>query len=218
MVPSVAGREGASFNIPVDLTFAVLWVILLVSTWLTAASLWGADMTVRGIGLSLLIVGLTISAGQSTTLAFSRSASPFEPLYTNPAQPTLNIMVQTAEEVSQLATGTSHDATITLQVDRQATVVWAFRNFTNSTVVEFTDPTIDSILVITGIGESNPTLGSNYVGQDFVVESSWRPRQLSAAQLISWLIYRTADTSVDQTRMILWVRNDVYMLIPNEGG
>jgi hypothetical protein len=73
-------------------------------------------------------------------------------------------------------------------------------------------------MVITTIGETNPALGSNYVGQDFVVESSWRPRQLSAAQLISWLIYRTADTPVNETRVILWVRNDVYMLIPNEGG
>jgi hypothetical protein len=217
MIPVSAGPEGASFNIPVDLTFAVLWVILLISTWLTAASLWKPQAAISGVGLSLLIIGLTLSAGQGAALAFSRSSSPFEPLHTSPAQPALDIMVQTAEEIGELATGNPQDATITLQVDRQGVVAWAFRGFPNSKAVAYTDPTIDSIMVITSGDESNPALGSNYVGQDFVVERGWRPRQLSAARLISWLIYRKADTPVDETRAILWVRNDVYMLIPNEG-
>jgi hypothetical protein len=217
MLPGGAGPEGASFSVPINLTFTILWVFLLVSTWLTAASLWRPQVAMSGVGLSLLVIGLTLSAGQSAALSFSRSANPFEPLHTSPAQPEIDIMVQTAEEISERSTGTSNDATITLQVDRQGVVAWAFRGFPNSTAVAYTDPTIDSIMVITSGDESNPALGSNYVGQDFVVERGWQPRQLSAAQLISWLIYRKADTPVDETRVILWVRNDIYMLIPNEG-
>ena len=97
-------------------------------------------------------------------------------------------------------------------------MAWAFREFPNSTLVDYTDPTVNSVLVVTPFEDADPALGSNYVGQDFVVESGWRPGQLSAAQIISWLIYRTADTPAVETRVILWVRNDVYMLIPNEGG
>ncbi|MEJ2149429.1 MAG: glycosyltransferase family 39 protein [Chloroflexota bacterium] len=217
LVPLTTEPGGASFSIPVDLVFVVIWAILLVTTWLTAASMWGAKVTLRGIGLSLLAVGLTLSIGQSAALAFSRSTSPFEPLHTDPAQPTLDSLVQTAEQISELVTGTPHNAAITLQVDRQGAVAWAFREFPNSTLVDYTDPTVDSVLVVTPFEDADPALGSNYVGQDFVVESGWRPGQLSAAQIISWLIYRTADTPANETRVILWVRNDVYMLIPNEG-
>ena len=43
-------------------------------------------------------------------------------------------------------------------------------------------------------------------------------RGLTAKQLASWMLYRTApDTPAGEMRVILWVREDIYRLIPAGG-
>ena len=81
------------------------------------------------------------------------------------------------------------------------------------------DPTVQSDIVITPADGVDPALGSSYVGQDFVVVHQWLPRGLNANDFIQWLMYRSAPNSAAPVdyRVILWVREDLYRLVPAGG-
>jgi hypothetical protein len=204
-------------DIPLDLILLVLWVVLLVIVWMTAASMWGPRAAWRGAGLGLLALGLMAAAGQSASLALTHPSSPYEALNVSPAQPALDILVDTAGEIGKLAAGHPHDASVSVQADPDGALAWALRDFTNLTFVARADPTVESVMVITPADGADPALGSSYVGQDFVIVRTWTPGGLSVKDFIRWTLYRTAGTLPYEERVILWVREDVYRIAPATG-
>ena len=216
-IPPGAPPQAVLFELPLDLTLTVLWIILLVVLWLTVASLWGPRAAWRGTGLSLALLAPLIALGGSVSLAFTRPTSPYEPLNVSPPQPMLDLLVQTAEEIGNFSVGHPHEASITVQADPNGALAWALRDFNAVTFVLRADPTVESAMVITPAGGADPALGSGYVGQDFVIERTWRPVGLNASQFLSWALYRRANTPPVETRVILWVREDVYRMAQTEG-
>jgi len=215
--PPTASLQQATFQIPSNLILAGLWLILLLVLWLTIAGIWGGRPALRGLGLGLLLIGLLASVGQSGALAFTRATSPFEPANYEPSQPALNQLVRTAEQVGNFAVGSPRDVSLTVQAAPDGALAWALRDFTNLTFVEQVNPTIDSVMVIAPAEDSTPALGSNYVGQDFVIARRWSPVGMSGRQAITWIFYREAGTPAAETRVILWVREDVYRLVQAGG-
>lgn len=211
-----AATTGAQTGLSLDLILLILWIILLGIIWLTAASVWSTQTAWRGYGLGFLTLGLLVMAGQSAQMAFSRPGSPYEPLNLLPAQPGLSLLVDTAEEISELASGYEHDAAISIQASADGTLAWAMRDFNNLTYIEQVDPYVQSPMVITPADADYPALGSNYVGQDFVIIAQWTPAELPAREVIKWLLYREAATQPRQERVILWVREDIYRLSTRE--
>lgn len=209
-IPIDAPLGLGGLNVPLDLILASLWAILLVVQWLSSASLWGPRAAWLGTGTGVLILGSLVAAGQSGALAFTRAASPYEPANIAPSQPGLDWLVRTAEEVGELGVGYATDASVTAQAT--SALVWALRDFHKARFVEQVDPSVDSVMVVTYAGDASPALGSNYVGQDFVIIQSWTPRGLKLADAIRWIIYRTAPTQPEELRVILWVREDICRL------
>jgi hypothetical protein len=215
--PPTAGLQQATVQIPSNLILAGLWLVLLVVLWLTIAGIWGGRPAWRGLGLGVLLIGLLASTGQSGALAFTRATSPFEPANYEPAQPALDRLVQVAEQIGNFAIGHPHDVSLTVQAAPDGALAWALRDFTNLAFVERVDPTVDSVIVIAPAEESTPALGSNYVGQDFVIVRHWSPAGMSGRQVVAWMFYREAGTPVAETRVVLWVREDVYQLVQAGG-
>jgi hypothetical protein len=215
--PANAPPEKVLVTLPVDLVLVGLWLVLLGIVLVGVISVWGQRTAWRSVGLSVLIAGAAWAAGQSASLAFVRHSSPYEPLNVSPVQPGLDRLVRTAEEISKLDTGTAHDAPLVVQADQNSVMAWAFRRFAAASFVPAADPTVSAVMVVTPFDDTDPALGSRYVGQDFVVVREWLPRGLSLPQVLSWLIYRTAPTQPVETRAILWVREDIYRLVPAGG-
>jgi len=60
--------------------------------------------------------------------------------------------------------------------------------------------------VIAPAEEKAPSLGGQYVGQDFVLRLRWRPQGLSGPDRVRWLLYRQAPTPVQADRVVLWIK------------
>ncbi len=217
-IPLDVPPEQALFAVPLELALTALWGVLLILLWLTAASLWGTRAAWRGIALGVLLGGILATIGQSAALAFTRATSPFEPFNVVPAQPALDDLVATASQISDWATGFPYSASLSVQADPNGALAWALRDFTEVTYVARADPRVRSIMVITPADDSDPALGSSYVGQDFSILKGWTPQSLPVEDLLRWLLYRRAPTPPAEQRVILWVREDIYRLQGSEMG
>ncbi len=216
-IPPSVPADQAFLTVPLDLVMALMFVVLLIVLWLTAASFLGTRSAWRGAALGILSMGLLLSSGASGSLVFSRATSPYEPLNVAPAQPALDDLVHTMEEIGELTDGFAYDTTITVQGNPEGSLAWALRSFNQVEFVSQVDPQITSVMVITPTDGSEPTLGSNYVGQDFVIERSWVPEGMNLGSTLRWIIYRTAPTLPSEQRVVLWVREDIYQLVPAGG-
>jgi len=203
--------------VPIDLALVGLWLLMQIVLWFTVASTWGSATAWRGLGLGLIVLSLASAIGQSGALAFNRASSPYELFNPAPAQPGLEALVSTAEDISELATGYPHDAAITVQAPPDRALAWALRDFEHTRFVPYANPTVDSVMVITPAEGADPALGSAYVGQDFVITRRWSPRGMAWADFIHWLLYRSSRTPTSDERVILWVREDIYRLVPAGG-
>jgi len=211
----VSGVPGLSVQL--DMVWLVIAAVLLILFWLAVASFWEPNAALQGLGLGLALPGLLLMLGQSVSLAVVRQTSPYELINPYPAQDGVNRLAATAQEISEIAAGDRRTASITVQGQADSLVAFALQRFTNITFVERPTPNIQSVMVITPADGSSPFLGSSYIGQDFVVASQWDFASLDANQALLWLLYRAADSStVRQERVILWVREDVYRLVPQD--
>lgn len=216
--PPNAQPEQVVANLSLDLILAAVWLVLLTLLWLSIASMWGPRAAWRGLGLGIAIPVLLASLGQSGSLAFTRADSPYELLNQYPAQPTLTTLVDTARQVSKLATGNPKTASLTVQGDPNGVLAWALRDFGDVKYVQQVTPGVQSIMVVTPADGAEPSLGYSYVGQDLVILRHWRPGGLPPNQFLSWMIYRTSpNPPPEELRVILWVREDIYRLIPAGG-
>jgi hypothetical protein len=204
-------------NIPIDLILVGAWTVFLVILWLFFASIWEPAVAWRGVGIGLLALTVAISLGQSGSLAFTRTHSPYELLNNHPAQPGLNELVGVVDDIGELSMGSAVDPSISVQGEPSYTLIWALRNQSNVTFTSDADPTVTTDLVITPAESIDPALGSAYVGQDFLIVRQWVPRGTTASDLVKWVLYRTAPTISSDKRVILWVREDLYRLVPAGG-
>jgi len=206
-------------TIQLDIVWLVVCGILLILPWLALASYWEPSAAWQGLGFGLALPAILLMLGQSGSLAWARATSPYEIINPAPANEGIVRLVQTAQDVSEIATGNQRDASVTIQGDESRLLAWSFRRFTSVSIVARLTPTVETVMVITPADGSSPFLGSSYVGQDFAVSSQWDVSSLNSTQTVSWLLYRDADPStVTFQRVILWVRADVFSLVPQQPG
>jgi hypothetical protein len=210
MPPNVP-REEATVALSFYLILVATWVALYAISWIGSTSLWGVNHTSLGSVMGLLFLCVTLSLGQSVSAAFTEPTSPFKPFNVAATQPAIGLLAKTIGEVGALSVGQPAEPGITVLGD-DSVLAWGLREFREVTYVQVLDPSVNTIMVITPADTENPTLGSEYVGQDFVTRRRWSPTGLLPAQVVWWAIYHRAITPPNDERIILWVREDVYSL------
>jgi uncharacterized protein (TIGR03663 family) len=212
-IPTDAAPGEALYQIPLDLLLFCLWMVMMVLVWLGTASLWGQRTTWHVFGIAAAIMGSSLAAGRSGIAASTNGMNPYEPIYASPAQPETRLFVETAAEIGRLNGGFAYDVPMTVQGSPNGLLGWLLRDFRSVQYVGRVDPRVDSVLVVTPAEGVDPALGSGYVGQDLALTGSWTPQALSFKDLLLWTIYRTAPSPASETRVILWVREDSYLLL-----
>jgi len=211
--PAQPDGEGLTLALRLGLVGSMLLLALIVS--LLSAGVWGGQHAWRGLALGVLGLTLLMSLNGSAGLAYARASDPHEPWHVAPGQPALRALAETAHEVSAVTTGHPYTATVTVQGSPDGLLAWALRDFDQVTFVETPSPAVTSDMVVT-TAEPDPLLGERYVGQDFVVVRAWRPGGLTFEEALRWALFREANTPGSEVRVILWVREDIYTLLPNE--
>jgi hypothetical protein len=212
--PQQIPLEEWNINIPLDLVMAGAALALMSMLWAIFALAWGRRHAWRGLALGLLLAGVTLSVGQSVSLAFIRPADPYELLNVAPAQPGLDRLVATARDVSELSGSHPLEAEITVYAPPDGALAWALRNFRSVEYVRYIDATTSSEMIVLPAEGLELALGSEYVGQDFVIERAWRPGGLSDQGVLAWLLFRRGEIPTSEERVVLWVRDDIYRLMP----
>jgi hypothetical protein len=207
---------GLSSDVAVELVLSIMFFLLVWVVWLIFASQISPRHAWGGLGIGAMLLGILVTVSHSTSLAVARATDPYELWNVLPTQRELVLMVETAEEVSRMQTGTPHEIDIVVQGLPNGMIGWALRDFENVAFLEAVSPNVTASMVITPADTRNPTLGSDYVGQDFTVARAWEPTWADANQFLLWLFYRERPTPPQEYRLILWVQEDIYRLLPNE--
>jgi hypothetical protein len=117
-----------------------------------------------------------------------------------------DLLSQTADEISEWATGQADDLPLTVFGIDSPALLWSLRNH-NPKVVIALDPASSPELIVTPPQDSLG-LASAYRGQDF----NWRQTpfwESFASFSLRWLTYRELPSSSET--VVLWVRSDLFI-------
>ena len=181
---------------------------LLISYVLGMGLSWPSARLGLTLGASAALLAMSLGAAWGLTQA--RANSPAELWWERPAADGLRRLMATLGNVSNYSVGNEHDVRVIVHAPADGALGWALRDFPHASFVDRLDPLVTNAVVITPAEEQNPTLGSAYVGQEFVLRSAWTP-SLSLPEWVGWLAFRRAP-EIQSERIILWVRQDVQQL------
>ena len=196
--------SGANLWVAALAVFLIFVVAYLVALgWSGMAARLGLLLSGSG-----LLLAMTLSAGWGLTQL--RPDSPAELWWAKPAAADVTRMLVTLGNVSDYTVGNPNDIEVTVEGPSLGVLGWALRDYKHAAFVDRLDPVIQSPVVITPSDEQNPTLGSSYVGQRFMLRAMWTP-DMPPADWIGWLVYRRIP-AVEPETVILWVRQDIQQL------
>lgn len=193
----------------------VVLVLIGVVAYLLAMG-WGVRGVLMGLLTSLTAAALCLNFTAAWGLTQLRPTSAAELWWSQPTADSVRYLRSSLSATSNFAVGNDHDVAVTVLAppgsvfDAQGLIAWELRAFPNVQFVDRLDPQMESAVVLAPFSLSEPTLGSSYVGQDFIWHESWRPT-LNWNQWLVWLVFRTAP-DLKTERVILWVRQDIQQL------
>ena len=118
-----------------------------------------------------------------------------------------DLIAQTADEISEWATGDPHELPVLIQGVDSPALLWALR-FHDPQTVTTLDTSSSPALVVTPL-QQDPQLAASYRGQDF----NWRQypawETLSSFNVIRWLTFRELPSASET--IILWARDNLFI-------
>ncbi|MEW5987561.1 MAG: glycosyltransferase family 39 protein [Chloroflexota bacterium] len=169
---------------------------------------WEKGAAVQGALAGLLAVLLAFNWGIAWWLGHVAANDPRERWVTTATDDDVRLLVGLIQEIGRQAANADHGLEIQAAVDSPA-LRWYLRDFNPAVVGTALPVGVQPDVVITPVA-SEPQLGSDYLGMDFVLsrtETPTTPTDL-AARLRGWLLRQTAET-YQQERVILWLRADL---------
>jgi len=189
------------------LWLAIVSVGLFVGLFALYAAWVGRQDGWRGGGLVLLILLSAITISFATNLAYHRAFDPRELLVVEGTSPAVRYLPALVEQASMQRLGAIEIIPITADRAVGPVVRWYLRDFRHQTwLSSATGPEVTTEAVVTPWKPYAPELGAAYFGQDFVVRTTWQPRDLSPPDWANWLIYRHSPDRPLEERVVLWLR------------
>ena len=181
------------------LLLLILSVALVAFGWSVRVARVGAAW-----GVTILLGLYTLGAAWGGTGL--RNSNAVELWDSSPRIAQADLLSQTADEISEWATGHADDLPVTVFGVDSPALLWSLRNH-NPRVVLALDPASFPEMIVTPL-QADIGLASAYRGQDF----TWRQSptwELFPTNYLNWLTYRELPSSSET--LILWVRNDLFI-------
>lgn len=203
--------ELASYAYRRETTFlwlAVLSLGLFVSVFALYAAWFGRQTGWQGGGLALLTLLALVMVSFASNLAYHRGHNPRELLVVEGTSPNVRDLPALLEQVSMQRLGASEVIPITADRAVGPVVRWYLRDFRHQTwIATAVGSEVATEAVITPWKPYSPELGASYFGGDFVVRTTWRPRNLTTADWVNWLLFRRSPDRPQKDRVVLWLRS-----------
>lgn len=175
-------------------------VVLVGMGWSTTIARSGATW-----GVSILLGLYTLGAAWGATGLRSLIAA--ELWDSSPRIAQAGMLAQTADDISEWATGDPHNLQVLIQGIDSPALFWALR-FHDPQPVTALDPASTPEMVITPL-QQELQLGASYRGQDF----NWRQypswETLSPYNVLRWITFR--EVPIANETIIFWARNDLFV-------
>jgi hypothetical protein len=181
------------------LLLLILSVVLVGFGWSERVARVGAAW-----GVTLLLGIYTLGAAWGASGL--RNPNAVELWDSSPRIAQADLLSQTADEISEWATGHADDLPVTVFGIDSPALLWSLRNH-NPRVLLALDPASAPGLIVTP-PKDNLGLASAYRGQDF----NWRQTPVwdsFSSFSLRWIAYRELPSSSET--LVLWVRSDLFM-------
>ncbi len=179
------------------LLLLILSVILVGFGWSPRIARVGAAW-----GVTLLLGLYTLGAAWGATGL--RNPNAVELWDSSPRSAQADLLSQTADEISEWATGHADDLPVTVFGIDSPALLWSLRNHDVKVVIAL-DPASSPELIVTP-PQADLGLASAYRGQDF----NWRQTPFwDSFPSVRWLILHELPSSAET--VVLWVRNDLFI-------
>lgn len=182
-------------------------IILLLASVTLVGYGWSVTIARTGTawGASIMLGIYTIGAAWGATGL--RSSTAIEMWDTSPRVMQADMLAQTADDVSEWATGDPHNLPVLIQGLDSPALLWALR-FHDPQLVTALEAASSPALVVTP-PQQDPQLAASYRGQDF----TWRQYPawdtLSYYNIIHW--FTMHELPVASETIILWARDDLFV-------
>lgn len=209
------------FNFASVNSISVIWVVIIilfiVIGYFLAAGIWGAGMTTRGVLIGALAFALVTSLGTGWRIAVDASDNPVELWNRQATSADTHMLRATLLELADREASGFPKITVTALAPDDGVVAWLLRDFPNARFVPDVAAARAQEIVLLPVALENPDLGGSYVGQRFVVTSTWNTRDVRVLDFLGWWLQRRTRTGgVPSETMVLWLRQDVYNGVPFE--
>ncbi len=217
----LAGTLDAAFiSARWSLLIALVLLLLLVFGSFTAASFIGSRATLRGIVIGLLASALWSSFGTGWQITKTAANNPVELWHATAVGPEVFLLRETLLELSERETDGFPQVPVVAVTDDTTVdaVVWALRDFENTTYSPTLAGARGAPIIIAPAIDLEPDFAGNYVGQTFVLTRRWDMSTLTLVGFPAWwLQQRTRVPAQPVGEVVLWLRQDIYAGLANQG-
>ncbi len=193
-----------------------LWVAFLLFTLSLSgvyfATSWNWRAASQGVLLGVLLFCLYFQWGTGWWLAQHASNDPRERWVTTGTADNVPIATEILTEISQQVTASRQELEILSIVDSPV-LRWYLRHFKRVQFAETLPSPVQSAVVISPATETDLTLGSDYVGTDFVLTQAGLQTQetttLAWLDTLRWWFFQETTAVPIKTQAIIWLRADL---------
>jgi hypothetical protein len=192
--------------------FTPFLILLGIIVFLLVGSLWGPRAATRGLAFGVLGYTVVAGIGLGWQASHTYAGDPRELWQTDPVHVDgYERLAETLRFMSLQATGEPNRMSLAIQAKDDGALAWLVRDFDEATFVSQTGLESTPDAVIVPDVQANPTLGDDYIGQDFTLSYAWNLSDLSWTDFLAWLTVReTRLEPAPDEQAYLWVRKDVY--------
>ncbi len=174
----------------------------LYAAWFRQPSAW------RGGALTLLVLLSLVTISSATNLTYHHGHDPRELLVVEGTSLNVRDLPAVLEQVSMQRLGATEIIPLTADQSVGPVVRWYLRDFRHQTWLSTAPgPGVATEAVVTPWRAYAPELGATYFGEDFVVRTTWQPRNLAWADWANWLIFRKSSDRPQEERVVLWLKH-----------
>lgn len=195
----------------INVVWVIIIILFIIIGYFLAAGVWGVGMTTRGGLLGMLAFLLVTSLSGGWRTAVFSSADPVELWNRQAVSGDTTLLRRTLNELAERETSGFPKIPVAALAPDDGVVAWLLRDYPNARFI--TDITGGRLaeIVLLPTGFENPDLGGSYVGQQFVITSTWDLRTLRFIDFPAWWLQRrTRTVGIPSEEMVLWVRQDIY--------
>ncbi len=196
--------------------FLMTLLLFLVGFFL-AASLWGNENTLQGMGLGVFLLMLIsgMGGGWNTSVKHADEAPEF--WHTSAVSRDTLLLRTTLEELAQRNTKGFPDLDVVVLLDEpmgitdNSVIAWLLRDYSKARFVSTFASVQQQPIIMMSMSNTEPDLGNTYVGQRFLLRTQWSLNNLAATDFLTWFLQRkTRNQDLPKDRLILWLREDVF--------